>query len=169
MNRLPLIDDLQAASDGWGFYLCARKERRTGRGGDFLALLLQDRSGQIQARVFQDVDVLRAEFDAGEFVKVLGRGNVYHQRLELVVEKIRRIQDRDRADGFREEDCIPCAPRPIEDMWTELQALVTREARNPWVRDLLARILATYGERLRIWPAAQRCIMPTVVVCSSTC
>ncbi len=155
MTRLPRIADLDAACTGWGFFLCARKEIRAGRGGDFLSVLLQDNSGQVAAKVFQDVEALRGEFDAGEFVKVLGRGNVYNQRLELVLEKIRRVHDRDRADGFREEDCIPCAPRPIEEMWHELNDLVAREARNPWVCQLLQRALSKYGDRLQIWPAAQ--------------
>ncbi len=155
MTRLPRIADLDPACTGWGFFLCARKEIRAGRGGDFLSVLLQDNSGQVAAKVFQDVEALRGEFDAGEFVKVLGRGNVYNQRLELVLEKIRRVHDRDRADGFREEDCIPCAPRPIEEMWRELNDLVAREARNPWVCQLLQRALSSYGDRLQIWPAAQ--------------
>ncbi len=155
MTRLPRIAELVPTSTGWGFYLCARKEVRSGRGGDFLSVLLQDSSGQVAAKVFQDVDTLRSEFDAGEFVKVLGRGSVYNQRLELILDKIRRVHERDRADGFREEDCIPCAPRPVEDMWRELNELVAREARNPLVRELLQRALARYGDRLQIWPAAQ--------------
>jgi 3'-5' exoribonuclease len=155
MNRLPRILDLGPDSNGWGFFLCARKELRAGRGGDFLTLVLQDSTGRIAAKVFQDVQNLRAEFDSGEFVKVHGRGDVYNQRLELVLEKIRRVQDCDRLDGFREEDCIPSAPRPIEEMWQELTALVAREAVNPWIRALLDRTLARFGERLRIWPAAQ--------------
>jgi len=155
MDRLPPILELTANSTGWGFYLCARKEVRSGRSGDFLTLLLQDKSGQVGATVFEDVDALRQEFEAGEFVKVRGRGNVYRQRIELVLEKIRRVQDRDRADGFREEECIPCAPRPVEDMWRELNELISREAKNPWVRELLRRTLEQFGDRLRIWPAAQ--------------
>lgn len=155
MNRLPRILDLLPDSTGWGFFLCARKELRNGRGGDFLTLVLQDATGRIVAKVFQDVDVLRQEFDVGEFVKVMGRGSVYNQRLELVLDKIRRVQDRDRQDGFREEDCIPCAPRPIDDMWRELTAFIAREATNPWIRALLDHTLARYGDRLRIWPAAQ--------------
>jgi len=154
MSRLPRISELSPASSGWGFFLCARKELRSGRGGDFLSLVLQDGSGQITAKVFQDVETVRQEFDAGEFVKALGRGSMYNQRLELVLEKVRRTQERDRADGFREEDCIPCAPRPVEDMWAELEALVGREATDPWVRALLCRALAVYGDRYRIWPAA---------------
>jgi 3'-5' exoribonuclease len=155
MNRLPRIFDIVPESTGWGFFLCARKELRSGRNGDFLTLLLQDSTGQVVAKVFEDVGTLRQEFDAGEFVKVLGRGSVYKQRLELILEKIRRVHDRDRQDGFREEDCIPCAPRPIDDMWRELEEVVAREATDPWIRALLDRALAQYGERIRIWPAAQ--------------
>jgi 3'-5' exoribonuclease len=156
MNRLPRILELQAGSCGWGFYLCARKDLRAGRSGDYLRLVLQDSTGQIPAKIFQDVETLKQEFETGEFVKVLGRSDVYNQKLELVLEKIRRVQpERDRADGFREEDCIPCAPRPIADMWAELGALIDRELTDPHVRRLADSVLEEYGDRLQLWPAAQ--------------
>lgn len=155
MATLPRIADLEGSSSGWGFFLCARKEVRTGKGGPYLALVLQDTSGEIKAKVFQDVDVMREEFDAGEFVKVQARGNLFNQRLELVLEKIRRVDAiRDALDGFREEDCIPCSPRPIDDMWQELQGRIAA-VQSPFVRELLVRIIEAHGERLRIWPAAQ--------------
>lgn len=155
MSRLPRVCELVLESSGWGFFLCARKELRSGRSGAFLKVVLQDNTGQIAAKAFDDVEGLRQEFEAGEFVKVLGRGSIHNQRLELILEKIRRVHDPDRQDGFREEDCIPCAPRPVDDMWCELNELVAREATNPWVRRLLDRAFARYGDRLRVWPAAQ--------------
>lgn len=152
---LPRIADLDASSSGWGFFLCARKEVRTGKSGPYLAIVLQDITGEIKAKVFQDVEALREEFDAGEFVKLQGRGNLFNQRLELVIDRIRRVDAlRDALDGFREEDCIPCAPRPIDQMWQELIAHV-ESVHSPFVRELLTRIIASHGERLRIWPAAQ--------------
>lgn len=155
MATLPRIADLSASSSGWGFFLCARKEVRTGKSGAYLALVLQDTSGEVKAKVFQDVDQIREEFDAGEFVKAQGRGNVFNQKLELVLDRIRRVDPlRDALDGFREEDCIPCAPRPIDEMWQELQGVVA-SVESPQVRGLLDRILTAHGERLRIWPAAQ--------------
>jgi 3'-5' exoribonuclease len=155
MSHLPSIAELNESSNGWAFYLCARKEIRTGRdGGDFLTVVLQDASGRIPGKVFGDVDLLRQEFDAGEFVKVQGRGSLNQQKLELMVEKIRRVDPvHDRLDGFREEACIPCAPRPIDEMWQELHARVGRVG-NPWVRELLNAVLGRYGDRLRVWPAA---------------
>jgi 3'-5' exoribonuclease len=111
VTRLDQIRGLEAAASGWGFFLCARKELRSGRnGGEYLDLTLQDVTGEIRAKVFQDVDALKQEFDAGEFVKIQARGNVFNQRLELIIDKIRRIMpDRDAIKGFREEDCIPPA------------------------------------------------------------
>lgn len=155
MATLPRIADIGPASSGWGFFLCARKEVRTGKSGVYLALELQDTSGDMKAKVFQDVDLLKDEFDAGEFVKVQGRGNVFNQKLELVLERIRRVDAlRDALDGFREEDCIPCAPVPIDDMWRQLQQHVA-SVESPFVRELLQRVLDVHGEQLRIWPAAQ--------------
>lgn len=155
MTRLPRIAELNGTANGWGFFLCSRKELRNGRSGDYLALVLQDISGDIRAKVFQDVDIMKEEFDAGEFVKVQARGNLFNQRLELVIDKIRRVDgQRDSLDGFREEECIPCAPRPIDEMWQELEGHISRVS-SPQIRELLTRIMTRYAERLRIWPAAQ--------------
>jgi 3'-5' exoribonuclease len=155
MSRLPSINELDESSSGWSFYLCTRKELRTGRGGaDFLSLVLQDASGQIVAKVFEDVEALAQEFEAGEFVKAQGRGNRHRDRFELVLEKIRRVNAvQDRLDGFREEDCILSAPRPVDEMWQELQGRAERVS-NPWIRQLLTGLLEQHGERLRVWPAA---------------
>jgi len=155
-GRLPQVAMLQAQSSGTGFYLCVRKDVRTGRnGGEFLSVVLQDVSGEIAAKIFNDVDVLRHEFEAGEFVKVQGRGSVYNQRLELLLDKIRRVDaTRDRLDGFREEDCIRASPHPPGEMWAALESHV-RGVGDTHVRALLTRLLETHGEKFRIWPAAQ--------------
>jgi 3'-5' exoribonuclease len=155
MARLPRIADLDAASAGTGFFLCTRKERRTGRGGPFLILVLQDVSGPITAKVLQDVEPNDEQFDAGEFVAVQGRGSLFHQRLELVVERIRRVIPEDADRGFRREDCIPCSPRPVDEMWTELTGWIAAVA-DPHLRELLCRLVAQNEERLRVWPAARQ-------------
>jgi 3'-5' exoribonuclease len=155
MPRLPRIDEIQATSIGTGYFLCARKDKRTGRGGPFLVLLLQDVSGEIDAKVFQDVDQAEQQFEAGEFVAVQGKGNFFNQRLEIVIDKIRRVVPEDSALGFREEDCIPCSPRSVEDMWQELQSRIA-SVTDPHVRVLLARIVEDNADRLRIWPAGRQ-------------
>jgi len=157
MARLPKITDIDQQSAGWNFFLCARKDVRSGRnGGEYLDIVLQDVSGEIRAKVFQDVDAVKQEFDAGEFVKVQGRSNLYQGRVELILDRIRRVMpDRDAADGFREEDCIPCAPRPIDEMWQELQDRLAG-VQDPGIRTLLTRIVDRHADRLKVWPAARQ-------------
>ena len=156
MARLPRIAELTVNVGGWGFFLCTRKDARTGRSGsEFLEIVLQDASGEIRGKIFQDVEVLKLEFDAGEFVKAQGRCNVYHGRTELILDKIRRvIVERDTADGFKEEDCIRCAPRPVEEMWAELAGHID-SVQQTSVRALLRAIVHEHGDRLKIWPAAR--------------
>jgi len=153
-TRLPPVSALQPNAAGYGFYLCLAKDARQGRGGgEYLAVILQDATGQLIARVFDNVARSAQEFEAGEFVKVLGRTQLHNGRLQMLVEKVRRVIDGDAADGFREQDCTEIAPRPIDEMWTELQDVVAGVA-NPFVRDLLMRVVASNEARLRIWPAA---------------
>jgi 3'-5' exoribonuclease len=156
MARLPRIVDIDAASSGWGFFLCVRKDIRSGRSGEYLALVLQDTSGEIRAKVFQDVDTTKQEFDAGEFVKIQAKGNSFNQQLELIIDKIRRVMpDKDAAEGFKEEECIRCAPRPAGEMWQELLERIASVS-DPHIRELLAGIVAAHEPRLKIWPAARQ-------------
>jgi len=156
MPQLPPIADLVVETTGWGFFLCTQKEVRAGRKGDFLALTLADRTGQIQARVFDQVDRFRREFDAGEFVRAEARVDSFNGHPQLIVSSIRRVNAaQDATQGFRDEDLIPSAPRPIDDMWRELHAIVA-EVGNDFVRVLLARVLADHETALREWPAAKQ-------------
>jgi len=157
MNRLPKLASLTADDSGWGFFFCTYKEVRAGRSGsEFLFLSLQDASAQIVAKLMTDVERYKREFESGEFVRVEGRGSVYAGQLQLVLSTIRRVNpDQDRLEGFREEDAVLSAPRPIDDMWQELQAQVGSVS-NDHIRVLLNRVLADYEQQLRIWPAAQQ-------------
>ena len=156
-EKLPKLASLTEADSGWGYFLCSYKEIRTGRSGsEFLFLSLQDSTGQIVAKLLADVERYKNEFEAGEFVRAEGHGSLYNGQLQLVLTAIRRINpDQDRREGFREEDAILSAPRPIDEMWAELQAHLGG-VRNNHIRVLLNRIVTDHEQQLRVWPAAQQ-------------
>lgn len=156
MNQLPSITALTATANGWGFFLCAQKDVRPSRAGElFVSLTLQDRTGQLRGRIFNDVERYRDEFDAGDFVKVQGRTDLYNGHLQLIVERIRRVNvDQDRPAGFREENCVLCAARPIDEMWGELQGLIG-DIGNSHLRALVDRVVNNNEAKLRLWPAAR--------------
>ena len=154
-SRLPFVRALSPELSGWGFFLCTQKDVRHGRTGElFISLSLQDKTGVIRGRVLNDAAQLREEFDNGDFVKVQGQTDLYNGRVQLLVERIRRINpDQDIADGFREQDCMLSAARPVEEMWSDLEELI-RQVRDPHVRGLLQKITAEHADKLRVWPAA---------------
>ena len=154
-NRLARVSQLEADKTGWNFFLCVRKDVRVGKNGEYLALMLQDATGQVAGRVFDGVERLKREFEIGEFVRAEGRTSTHNGELQLVASSIRRVNlPQDEAHGFREEECVPSAPRPIGDMWVELGALVEGVS-DPSLRVFLRRILTEHETALREWPAAQ--------------
>jgi 3'-5' exoribonuclease len=155
--RLPRLAALTSDHSGWGYFLCTGKETRTSRSGsEYLILTLQDASAQVTARVFDQVDRFAGQFEAGDFVRVEGAGNVYNGQVQLLLSTIRRVDpEQERPHGFREDDCILSAPRPIDQMWVELSAHV-EAVQDPHLRVLLARILADHGPAIREWPAARQ-------------
>ena len=82
-----------------GVYAVTRKRRlRTRTGSDYLSLELVDPSGRIEARVWNDVDLLDARFAEGDAVRVLGRVERFRNRLQLDVRTIEPAEEADPAE-----------------------------------------------------------------------
>lgn len=81
-----MISDLVADRVVEGVFAVRTKRRgRTKGGAPYLLLELVDGSGRIDARVWNDVELLDRRFDEGDAVRVLGRVERYRDRLQLEV------------------------------------------------------------------------------------
>ena len=79
-----------------GVYAVGRKERRrTKAGAPYLALELVDASGRIEARVWDDVELLDGRFEEGDAVRVLGRVERFGGRLQVQVRAVEAALDAD--------------------------------------------------------------------------
>jgi 3'-5' exoribonuclease len=99
-----------------GVYAVARKQRlRTKNGAPYLALELVDASGRLEARVWNDVELLDSRFAEGDTVRVLGRVERFRDALQLDVRSLEPAEvedpatlapalrrDADELDGFLE-------------------------------------------------------------------
>jgi 3'-5' exoribonuclease len=93
------IADLTAERVVEGIYAVAQKRRlRTRSGSPYLALELVDKSGRIEARVWNDVELLDGRFQEGDTVRVLGRVEQYRDRLQLEVRTLEGAPDADPAE-----------------------------------------------------------------------
>jgi 3'-5' exoribonuclease len=81
-----------------GTYAVARKRRLRTRGGaPYLALELVDSSGRIEARVWNDVELLDGRFGEGDAVRVLGRVEKFRDRLQVDVRTLEAAPETDPA------------------------------------------------------------------------
>jgi 3'-5' exoribonuclease len=133
-----------------GVYAVAKKERlRTRSGGHYLALELVDPSGRIEARVWNDVELLERRFSEGDAVRVLGRVDRFRDRLQLEVRSIEAVTDADPAA------LAPAMRRDAEELDGFLEFLAG-ELSHPGLEATVTRFVADaeFRERLRRLPAA---------------
>ena len=82
-----------------GVFAVGRKERRrTKNGAPYLALELVDSSGRIDARIWDDVELLDGRFAEGDAVRVLGRVERFGGRLQVQVRAVEAAPDTDPAE-----------------------------------------------------------------------
>ncbi|MFN0063140.1 MAG: OB-fold nucleic acid binding domain-containing protein [Myxococcaceae bacterium] len=68
------------------------KQKQTARSGrSFVTLALLDRTGSLDARIFDRVDELEARFQTGDYVLVRGDVATFHGKLQLIATDIERL------------------------------------------------------------------------------
>jgi 3'-5' exoribonuclease len=133
-----------------GVYAVAKKQRlRTRNGGSYLALELVDPSGRIEARVWNDVELLERRFSEGDAVRVLGRVDRFRDRLQLEVRSIEAVEDADPAT------LAPALRRDAAELDGFLEFLAG-ELAHPGLKAAVERFVGddAFRERLRRLPAA---------------
>jgi len=143
------LAELIADSAVDGVYAVARKERlRTRAGASYLALELTDESGRVEARVWNDVDLLDARFSEGDAVRVLGRVESFRDKLQI---QVRTLEPAPEADPTT---LAPAGRRDPDELEGFLDFLLAEIAHEP-LRSAVTALLGD-GEgrrRLRTLPA----------------
>ena len=147
------VADLTPDASITSFFLVCEKELRVTREGKpFLRLELGDRSGTIEARLWDNADQLAGTFERDDIVKVQARVENYRSKTQLAVDRIRRAEPNefDLADYF---------PHSTEDLDKLYERLLAHAASltNPWLRQLVATIIEDpeVVPRLKRAPAAK--------------
>jgi 3'-5' exoribonuclease len=107
------------------FAVKAKRKLRTKGGAAYLALELVDPSGRIEARVWNDVELLDSRFEEGDAVRVLGRVERYRDRLQLEVRTLEIVPDADPADY------VPTIRRDADELEGFLDFLTSEIAYAP--------------------------------------
>ena len=134
--------------------LVREKELKPKRnGGVYLHLVLADRTGELDAKVWDCPQETAALFERDDIVKVRGTIELYNDRPQLIVQRVRRCEDGE----FQEADFCPASTRDPEEMLAELRRFVESVVDGN-LRMLLVSILEDpdVAAPLKVAPAAIR-------------
>src|SRR5215475_9482299 len=106
------------------------KPKKTGE--PYLALTVGDRSGQIEAKMWDNVDDVLNAFDQDDFIKVKGLINKYKNRFQLTIHKLRKLGDSE----IEFSDYLPKTTKDIGELWRTLAEFV-ETFQNPHLKALL--------------------------------
>src|SRR5580692_2941246 len=151
--KTPTVRELKPNETATAVFLVHSKEIRQKRTGEpYLSLQLGDRSGEIDAKMWDNVAEVMDTFDRDSFVKIRGLMQLYNNRSQLTIHKLRKVDDSEV--DFR--DFFPASLRDPEVMWTELRGIVAGIG-NRYIRLLLEAFLddPDIAARYRVAPAAK--------------
>ena len=119
------------------FAVRAKDVRRRRGGGEFLTLVLSDRTGHVDALAWEGVHRFDRACRTGDVVRVVGHVQKYRQRLQIVVRDLDRVADEEIDEGvFIRSSAVD--PERLRERLDDLIASVDDEH----LRDLLARIVS---------------------------
>ena len=94
------------------------KPKKTGE--PYLALTLGDRTGQLEAKMWDNVEDALDAFEQDDFIKAKGLINKYKNRFQLTIHKLRRLGDSE----IDFSDYLPKTTKNIDELWQTLAEYV---------------------------------------------
>jgi len=134
----PLVSELAPKQLITSLFLVQSKDVRQKKDGSpYLSLQLSDKSGDLDAKMWDNVGEVLDTFDRDDFVKVKGETLLYQNRLQLNIHRLTRVPDSEIDLG----DFLPVSKRDLEEMFAELMGVIG-SMKNADLQALLKAIFA---------------------------
>ena len=127
------IKDLKEGDRVFDIYLCKHKQSAvTKNGKPYESVILQDKTGTIDAKVWEPNNPGIGDYDAPDYIEVYGDVNNFQGALQISVKRIRVC----REGEYNPADYLPVSSKDINTMYGELQGLI-QTIENPYLKKLL--------------------------------
>jgi 3'-5' exoribonuclease len=121
-------------------------------GKPYMTLRLMDKSGEIEGRVWDNVDTLTTQFDKDDFIAIRSKASVYLGKMQLIIAELVKVPD----ESVVLADFLPESQRCIDEMERELAELLETFT-DPHLKSLMRSFIgdAEFMDLYRIAPAAK--------------
>lgn len=127
------VKDLKEGDRVFDIYLCKHKQAAvTKNGKPYENVILQDKTGTIDAKVWEPNNPGIGDYDALDYIEVYGEVNSFQGVLQVSVKRIRVCNDGE----YDPAEYLPVSSKSINGMYNELLELIG-SIENPYLKKLL--------------------------------
>jgi 3'-5' exoribonuclease len=135
-------------------YLCKQKQTAlTKAGKTYESLLLQDKTGTLDAKIWDPASQGIEDCDALDYVCVMGDVTSFQGALQLNIKRLRKASEGE----YEPKNYLPVSERDPQEMYEELQGYV-RGLSNPYLKKLAAGLFledVEFAKRFQFHSAAK--------------
>lgn len=136
--KSPYLSELQANQTVQGTFLVSYKDVRQKKSGEpYLTLTLTDRSGELDAKMWDNAAEALNTFERDDFVRIKGLLQIFQNRPQLTLHKIQLVP----ASEIDLADYLPASKRDRDEMFRELQGWIAGIS-DPHLKGLLELVFA---------------------------
>ncbi len=135
-------------------YLCKQKNSAlTKAGKPYDNLILQDKTGTLDAKIWEPGSVGIDEFDSLDYIAVMGDITSFQGALQLNVKRVRKVSEGE----YDPKDYLPVSEYDVEEMYAELTGYIA-SLQNPYLKKLAESFFvddADFARRFKFHSAAK--------------
>jgi len=120
--KSPYVAELQPNQVMTAIFLVQHKDIRQKKSGEpYLSLSLGDRTGDVDAKMWDNAEEVLDTFERDDFVKIRGLAQIHQNRLQIAIQKLQRVDEKllDLSDFF------PASRRDPAEMLAELRTFIS--------------------------------------------
>ena len=141
------IKDLHEGETIRSIYLCkGKRSAETRNGKPYDNLILQDKTGTLDGKVWDPNSQGIADYDEKDFVEVVGEVIIYNNNLQLNIKQLRVPSE----EEYNPADYMPTSENSVEDMYQELLGYV-RGIQNTYLRQAIEYYFVNDSEFVKIF------------------
>lgn len=134
--KSPYIRDLEPNQIVHGIFLVSYKDVRQKKSGDpYLSVILSDRTGDLEAKMWENASEFLDVFERDDFVRVKGLLQIFQNRPQLTLHRIQPVADSD----IDTSDYFPASKRDRGEMFRELQGWIAGMT-DPYLKRLIEAV-----------------------------
>ena len=135
-------------------YLCKQKSSAmTKTGKEYENVILQDKTGQLDAKIWDPGSMGIDDFDALDYVEVHGDVTVFNGQTQLSIKRARKVSE----ESVDPSNYLPCTDKNIDEMMKELLKFIA-SVNNPYYKQILTTLFvddANFAEAFKKHSAAK--------------